>query len=197
MKFVLTITGPSASGKSTLERALANTGVFRRVVSDTTRPMRRGEVDGKDYHFVNKASFKMMLENGRYVESVKFAEHYYGVRKDELLLPIKRQSAAVVVVDPDGASMIKGFCRENGIPHLALFLGIEEQEMISRFILRDPPSNKEQADKMALRLMKAVHFESKWKLLPRWDMTIDRFDENNQQHLVDLLVSHAQEASAA
>ena len=55
---VLVVSGPSGCGKSTLCRRLIKDPRVEFSVSATTRPMRKGEVDGRDYHFMDVARFR-------------------------------------------------------------------------------------------------------------------------------------------
>lgn len=73
------LSSPSGAGKSTIARKLlaADTGLSMSV-SATTRPMRPGEVDGVDYHFVDITTFKDMVANGEFLEWAHVFGHRYG-----------------------------------------------------------------------------------------------------------------------
>src|SRR5216684_8582117 len=77
LMFVLS--SPSGAGKTTLSRMLvAETPALQMSVSATTRPMRRGEVDGKDYYFVDQSRFDAMVANGELLEWATVFENRYG-----------------------------------------------------------------------------------------------------------------------
>jgi guanylate kinase len=77
LMFVLS--SPSGAGKTTLSRMLvAETPALQMSVSATTRPMRPGEVDGKDYHFVGKDQFEAMAANGDLLEWATVFDNRYG-----------------------------------------------------------------------------------------------------------------------
>ena len=77
LMFVLS--SPSGAGKTTLSRMLvAETPALQMSVSVTTRPMRPGEVDGKDYHFVDQKRFDAMVANGELLEWAKVFDNRYG-----------------------------------------------------------------------------------------------------------------------
>ena len=77
LMFVLS--SPSGAGKSTLSRLLMErTRGLRMSVSATTRPMRPGEVDGRDYHFVDKARFAAMIANDELLEHAPVFDNLYG-----------------------------------------------------------------------------------------------------------------------
>lgn len=76
---MLVLSSPSGAGKSTLSRMLleSESGVVMSV-SSTTRPPRPGEVDGKDYHFVDRARFERMVADDELLEHAKVFDNYYG-----------------------------------------------------------------------------------------------------------------------
>ncbi len=73
------LSSPSGAGKSTIARKLlvSDTGL-EMSVSATTRPMRPGEVDGKDYHFVDLERFRAMVAAGEFLEWAHVFGHRYG-----------------------------------------------------------------------------------------------------------------------
>ncbi len=76
---MLVIASPSGAGKSSItRRLLADQNNLSMSVSVTTRKMRDGEVDGKDYHFVSMAEFETMREQGKLLEWAKVHSNYYG-----------------------------------------------------------------------------------------------------------------------
>jgi guanylate kinase len=73
------LSSPSGAGKSTIARMLLESdGALEMSVSATTRPMRPGEVDGRDYHFVDVAAFKQMVAEGDFLEWAHVFDHRYG-----------------------------------------------------------------------------------------------------------------------
>ena len=73
------VSSPSGAGKSTISRRLLiEDAGLTMSVSATTRPMRPGEVDGRDYHFVDVATFKAMVANHEFLEWAHVFGHRYG-----------------------------------------------------------------------------------------------------------------------
>lgn len=73
------LSSPSGAGKSTIARKLlASDDGLEMSVSATTRPMRPGEVDGKDYHFVDLEKFRAMVSAGEFLEWAHVFDHRYG-----------------------------------------------------------------------------------------------------------------------
>src|SRR6187551_3751117 len=76
---LIVVSSPSGAGKTTLCRRLI--GEFPNIVfsvSYTTRPMRRGEEDGVDYHFVDRAVFDKMVEREEFAEWAEVHNNRYG-----------------------------------------------------------------------------------------------------------------------
>lgn len=119
---VMTITGPSGSGKSTLEARLEKDHGFHRVISTTTRPMRPGEEDGKNYHYVTEAEFRSLEEHGKMAESVEFHGNLYGVQTEHLREAMADGKPVVIVVEPEGLKQIRETCKENNWTLHAIFV---------------------------------------------------------------------------
>ncbi len=77
------ISSPSGAGKTTLARRLLSefNEQLEFSVSFTTRPMRVGEVDGRDYYFVSPEQFALMIERGEFAEHAKVHGNFYGTSR--------------------------------------------------------------------------------------------------------------------
>jgi guanylate kinase len=75
---LLVISSPSGAGKTTLARRLAGEFDLRFSVSYTTREPRKGEVHGKDYHFVSREQFTQMVEGNEFAEWAVVHGNQYG-----------------------------------------------------------------------------------------------------------------------
>jgi guanylate kinase len=79
---MLVLSSPSGAGKTTIARALlATDSEIQLSVSVTTRPMRPGEVHGKDYYFENKQYFEKTLNEGGFLENATVFGNHYGTPK--------------------------------------------------------------------------------------------------------------------
>ena len=99
------ITGPSGVGKGTLIQALLDRCPGLELsVSATTRPPREGEVDGREYHFLDPAEFQARVDRGEFVEHAVYAGHRYGTLRSELERPAR---GIVVEIDLQGARQVR------------------------------------------------------------------------------------------
>ena len=79
------LSSPSGAGKSTIARKLLAADPYLEMsVSYTTRPMRPGEVDGKDYHFVDLEKFREMVANNEFLEWAHVFDQRYGTPKQQV-----------------------------------------------------------------------------------------------------------------
>lgn len=134
-KTVITLTGPSGSGKTVLSKLLQDQG-FQVLVSVTTRDKRQGEVEGVDYHFIDRARFAEMLESGRMIEHTEYNGTLYGVTADEAELAFSLGKPAVVVVEPHGKDQIKDICGSMGWSIIRAFVDNDAELLYRRLLNR-------------------------------------------------------------
>jgi len=131
LMFVLS--SPSGAGKTTLARELmSKVADLQMSVSVTTRPMRPGEIDGKDYHFIDKQRFDRMAKNNELLEHAPVFDHFYGTPRAPVEAALSAGRDVLFDIDWQGTQQL----RETA-----------SQDVVSVFIL--PPS--------ALDLEKRLH----------------------------------------
>ncbi len=107
------VSGLSGAGKTTLCHALseADPNVVYSV-SCTTRKPRPGEVDGRDYHFLNKDDFLARIDAGDFLEHAPVHDRHYGTLRSSVIEQLEQGFDVVMDIDVDGAAQI----RSNGDP---------------------------------------------------------------------------------
>lgn len=109
---IIALLGASGSGKSTLENELADKYGYEKIVSYTTRKQRIGEVNGKDYHFIDNETFMETFERGLFAEYEEYSQNrFYGTLKSDYV-SIKNK---VVVLTPNGFRQLKQNCKDDNI----------------------------------------------------------------------------------
>jgi guanylate kinase len=102
------VSAPSGAGKTTLVgRLLANDAQVRRSTSYTTRAPRPDEVDGRDYHFVDRSQFMAMRSRGDFVESAEVHGNYYGTSRAWLASQMASGMDILLEIDWQGAQQVR------------------------------------------------------------------------------------------
>lgn len=102
------ISAPSGAGKTTLCRQIIDFFPnLRQSVSFTTRPMRAGEVDGVDYHFVDVERFRRMIAKDAFVEWAQVHDNYYGTALETLDQARDAGEDVLLDIDFQGAAQLK------------------------------------------------------------------------------------------
>ncbi len=102
------LSSPSGAGKSTIAAMLmASDDGIALSVSATTRPIRPGEVQDRDYHFVSDAEFDAMVEHGQFLEWAHVFGYRYGTLKSEVLKVIEGGRDVLLDIDWQGTQQLK------------------------------------------------------------------------------------------
>ncbi len=169
--FLLVFSAPSGCGKTTLLNKLREK--FPGIgfsVSHTTRPRRRGEVDGVDYHFVDQDKFKQMRDAGLFVESATVHLNSYGTTFAAIDTLLAAGNDVILDIDVQGMRRLQA---ANHYDFVSIFImppGLDE--LSSRLRLRDTDS--EQVIKQ--RLANAV---AEIKAAPLYDYNVVNDDLEN------------------
>jgi len=168
---MIVLSGPSASGKTEVAKRLMTKYGVKRVITTTTRPMRKGEVNNVDYYFVTPERFKEMIDDGLFVEYTNYNGNYYGSLKSEVA------DNKVIAIEPNG---MRAYISLHD-PHIIVFyLDVCEQVRRERMLQRgDSPENVEQRLKED-----KVRFEK--DSLPSVDVIVDS-QNYNQDEVADYI----------
>jgi guanylate kinase len=104
---IYVVSGPSGSGKDSVIAPLKNNPDFSILVTCTTRPIRKGEINGRDYHFLSEKEFDYDIENGNFLEWETVFENKYGSRKRDLDNLLKLNKPVIAKLDVKGAMNLK------------------------------------------------------------------------------------------
>ncbi|HEV2854894.1 MAG TPA: guanylate kinase [Thermoanaerobaculia bacterium] len=112
------LSAPSGAGKTTLIQSLLAGGFAEHhgglafSVSHTTRKPRQGEADGRDYHFVDHATFLGMIEADAFLEWAKVHDNYYGTSRQEVFPRLEEGIDVLLDIDVQGAEQVVARCPE-------------------------------------------------------------------------------------
>ena len=124
---MLVLSSPSGAGKTSIARRLLDEdSALEMSVSATTRKRRPGEVEGRDYHFVDRDSFHIMINNREFLEYAKVFDHYYGTPEGTVMNALEGGRDVLFDIDWQGTQQIADAKRE---------------DLVSVFIM--PPSTRD------------------------------------------------------
>jgi guanylate kinase len=145
---LIVLTGPSGVGKGTLLQSLLKRhSELYLSTSVTTRAPRLGEVDGKNYYFVNRPEFERMVEAGELLEWAEFAGNCYGTPRSPVEQQVRQGKWVVLEIELEGARQIRQtfpealriFILPPSMPELEFRIrnrGTETEEAIARRLER-------------------------------------------------------------
>ena len=108
MAAVFVITGPSGVGKGTLIRAVRDlVPELELSTSATTRARRAGEVDGVDYHFIDRDEFDRRVAEGLFLEHATYSGNQYGTLRTEVEERNARGAPVVLEIELQGARQVR------------------------------------------------------------------------------------------
>jgi guanylate kinase len=126
---MLVLSSPSGAGKTTLSRALldADPNVVLSV-SVTTRPPRPGEVDGRDYQFIDGRQFDAMIGDGELLEWARVFDYDYGTPRRPVEAALAQGRDVLFDIDWQGTQQLREKARSDLVSIFVLPPSVEELE---------------------------------------------------------------------
>jgi guanylate kinase len=145
-----TVSAPSGAGKTSLVEALVQGDVHLSAsVSHTTRPMRPGEQDGVNYHFVTQAAFQAMLSHNAFLEHAQVFGNYYGTSQQWVEQQLQAGRDVILEIDWQGAEQVKRLRPDS----LAIFILPPSREALEQRLTK---RGQDDASVIARRMAQAV-----------------------------------------
>lgn len=108
------VSAPSGAGKTTLVGALLkNMPDIKASISHTTRPMRPGEKEGINYHFVSEETFLSLINKEAFLEHAQVFNHFYGTSKEWVEKTLSEGIDVILEIDWQGAEQIRDLIPES------------------------------------------------------------------------------------
>lgn len=124
------VSGPSGVGKSSVVGQLRklNPDIYFSI-SVTTRRPRPGEVDSEHYHFIDRATFDRMVENGELLEHAQFAGNWYGTPRAPVERALAEGRPAVLEIELQGARQVRAAMPD---AYLVMLMPPSWEELVAR-----------------------------------------------------------------
>jgi guanylate kinase len=135
---MLVLSSPSGAGKTTLSKMLLDDPALDLSISVTTRPPRSGEVDGRDYHFIDRARFDAMIKRGELLEWAEVFGNGYGTPRAPVEAALASGRDMLFDIDWQGTQQL----REKG-----------RDDLVSVFVL--PPTVPDLEQRLRMRALDA------------------------------------------
>lgn len=178
---MLVLSSPSGAGKTTIaRRVLEDDTRVTSSISHTTREKRPGEVDGSDYHFVDKTAFSRMRDQGDFLEWAVVFDNYYGTTRAPVEQALNEGRDMLFDVDWQGAQALREAAKN---------------DVVSIFVLPPSASALEQrlktraqdsADIVALRMRGASNEIQHWG---EYDYVLVNFDVDRSVNAVHAILA--------
>lgn len=183
MQKVIILSGPSGVGKNTLgDFLLEHFPDLSYSVSATTRPIRKGEADGRDYHFMNRETFEQKIRQDELLEWQEvYAGTYYGTLKSELERINGMNKYPLLVVDVFGAINVM---KNLKFKPLSVFIQAQSLDVLKQ---RLEARGSESPETIARRMEKA---EIEMREYTQFDVTIVNDDLQIAKMQLSSVVDH-------
>jgi len=154
---MLVLSSPSGAGKTTLSRRLLDLDrAVELSVSVTTRPMRSGEVDGRDYRFIDQRRFDAMVRGSELLEWAEVFDHCYGTPRAPVEVALAAGRDVLFDIDWQGTQQLRERARSDLVSVFVLPPSVAELERRLETRAQDSP------DVIRRRMAKAADEMSHW-----------------------------------
>ena len=203
---LVTLTSPTAGGKSYLLNYIRDEAKLPCLVSTTTRAPRVGEVEGVDYYFISEEKSKEMELNGEFAELATYNEIRYGVTKTEYHSKLA-QGICFLVVEPSGIESYAQPAKDAGALHFKVYVHTDPEIRIARFKERffkdlnssifssaSPNMFEKTFNSYMTRFQTMFTQEMKWGDAAKWDQIV--FGNDTPDKNLDIILTNINKMKA-
>ncbi len=182
MKHIITMTGPSLAGKTQLCKILESNG-FHLIKSFTTRPPRKGEIQGIDYDFITQEEFHLLKNKNQIIQETFYNQNYYGVSEKELNKG--NEKPYLWIIAPQSLKQVQDYCEEKNYHLTKIFVTNSEDVIFKRLFERFKQDSTGSVDTYVNRLKSIISDDRQWTQDAlegrlQYDVIIKRFEEDNK-----------------
>ena len=171
---IFIVSAPSGAGKTTLCRMITERlkGI-EHSISYTTRAPRPGEVNGRDYYFVDREEFMRMVEGGEFIEWAEVHGNLYGTSKRRLMERIEQGMDVILDIDTQGARQI----RQQALEATFIFIMPPSMEVLKQRLLNRGSDSEDVIKKRLKNALDEIADYKHYDYVIINDILEDAFDE--------------------
>ena len=155
---LIVVSGPSGSGKSTATRLVRDRLQIPLSISATTRSPRTGEIDGKDYFFLEKEDFEKRIANEEFYEYALVHGNYYGTLREEVESRINSGQNVILEIDVQGGIIVK----EKNSEAILVFFKAPNMEVLAKRLEDRKTDTKEVIELRLANAKKELEYEKEY-----------------------------------
>lgn len=177
---MLVLSSPSGAGKTTIAKTLLKTDPYvTSSVSYTTRLKRPGEIDGKDYYFVELEVFNRMIRDSQFLEYAEVFGHFYGTPRKAVEDYLKSGVDVIFDIDWQGTRALTEKVRQDVVS--VFILPPSKQELYNRLKMRKQDSEEIVRFRMERSNGEIIHWQE-------YDYTIINHDVDESMHKINAIL---------
>ncbi len=167
--FCIVLSSPSGAGKTSISRKLLKDDTISLSISCTTRPKRKGEINKKDYIFLNETNFQKLVIKNDFIEHANVFGFRYGTQRNTVEKLFKKKKDVLFDIDWQGYQQLK----QSGLEVVGIFiLPPSKKELVKRLKNRGRDTTLEMKKRMNLVQDEISHF-------PEYDYVVVNKELNN------------------
>ena len=156
---IVILSSPSGAGKTTLVKKISLRKKYKISISHTTRKPRSNEKNGRDYFFVNKKKFLVLIKNNKFLEYAKVFKNYYGSLKETVIQKLENGENVIFDIDWQGTEQIKS--KKLKFKIITIFiLPPSKKELFKRLLKREKKDKKIAKERMKQFNKDVMHWKN-------------------------------------
>ena len=156
---IVILSSPSGAGKTTLVKKISLRKKYKISISHTTRKPRANEKNGRDYFFVNKKKFLVLIKNNKFLEYAKVFKNYYGSLKETVIQKLENGENVIFDIDWQGTEQIKS--KRLKFKIITIFiLPPSKKELFKRLLKREKKDKKIAKERMKQFKKDVMHWKN-------------------------------------
>ena len=155
---LIVVSGPRGSGKSTATKLVRDMLQIPLSISATTRSPRAGEIDGKDYFFLEKEDFEKRIANEEFYEYALVHGNYYGTLREEVESRINSGQNVILEIDVQGGLIVK----EKNSEAILVFFKAPNMEVLAKRLEDRKTDTKDVIELRLANAKKELEYEKEY-----------------------------------